>query len=67
MVLHQNVNIGQRVEVKLHNRIYRGTVKYKGAIIHKPGDWVGVSLEQPGKVFFCHLIYMCCLILTLYQ
>ena len=52
MVLHQNVNIGQRVEVKLHNRIYRGTVKYKGAIIHKPGDWVGVSLEQPGKVFF---------------
>lgn len=47
MVLHQNVNIGQRVEVKLHNRIYRGTVKYKGAIIHKPGDWVGVSLEQP--------------------
>lgn len=47
MVLHQNVNIGQRVEVKVRNRIYKGTVKYKGAIIHKPGDWVGVSLEQP--------------------
>ncbi|VDI74154.1 Hypothetical predicted protein [Mytilus galloprovincialis] len=47
MVLHQNVNVGQRVEVKVHNRIYRGTVKYKGAIIHKPGDWVGVSLEKP--------------------
>ena len=49
MVLHQNVNVGQRVEVKYNNRIYRGTVKYKGPIIHKPGDWVGVSLEQPGK------------------
>lgn len=50
MVLHQNVNVGQRVEVKVHNRIYRGTVKYKGSIIHKPGDWVGVSLEKPGKL-----------------
>ena len=49
MVLHQNVNIGQRVEVKVGYSVYRGTVKYKGAIIHKPGDWVGVSLEMPGK------------------
>lgn len=46
MVLYQNINVGQRVEVKLGNLVFRGVVKYKGSVINRQGDWVGVALER---------------------
>lgn len=47
MVQFLNINIGQRVEVRHKGRLYRGTVRYKGGVITKPGDWVGVELDSP--------------------
>ncbi|XP_062614593.1 CAP-Gly domain-containing linker protein 3-like [Saccostrea cucullata] len=47
MVLYQNINFGQRVEVKLGNLVFRGVVKYKGSVVNRQGDWVGVALERP--------------------
>jgi hypothetical protein len=48
MVLYQNTNVGQRVEVKLGNLVFRGVVKYKGSVINRQGDWVGVALDRAG-------------------
>jgi len=50
MVLFENVNVGQRVDVNLGWLDVRGTVQYKGALAAKPGDWVGVRLEEKGEV-----------------
>ncbi|KAK3095475.1 hypothetical protein FSP39_015135 [Pinctada imbricata] len=47
MVLHQNINVGQRVEVKIGHMVFRGVVKYKGSLVNRKGDWVGVMLERP--------------------
>ncbi|XP_059138880.1 uncharacterized protein LOC131927176 [Physella acuta] len=47
MVLFENVCIGQRVEVQWKHGIYRGTVKFKGVLSTKKGDWVGVALDHP--------------------
>ena len=52
MVLHANVNVGQRVEVLLGGNIYRGIVRYKGCIATKKGDWVGVEFDLPGKDYY---------------
>lgn len=49
MVLFQNINVGQRVEVKINNLIFRGVVKYKGSVVNKQGDWVGVALDRAGN------------------
>lgn len=46
MVLFQNINVGQRVEVKINKLIFRGVVKYKGSVVNKQGDWVGVALDR---------------------
>ncbi|XP_041355953.1 uncharacterized protein LOC121373387 [Gigantopelta aegis] len=47
MVLHSNVNVGQRVEVLQGGSIYRGIVRYKGCIATRKGDWVGVEFDFP--------------------
>lgn len=47
MVLYSNINVNQRVEVRLDGQILRGIVKYKGSLASQPGDWVGVALEEP--------------------
>ena len=49
MVLFINVNLNQRVEVKHLNRVYTGTVKYKGCINGVIGDWVGIILDKKGN------------------
>lgn len=49
MVLFQNVNIGQRVEVKYGFNTVRGLVCYKGPLVCREGDWVGVTLDIPGE------------------
>ena len=46
MVLFHNVNLGQQVGVNLGWSEIKGTVCYKGALSGKPGDWVGVRLEE---------------------
>lgn len=48
MVLYTNVTVGQRVEVLLDGNVFRGTVKYKGFITTRKGDWVGVALDEQG-------------------
>ena len=52
MVLFHNVNIGQKVGVNLGWSEIKGTVCYKGALSGKPGDWVGVHLEEKGTIIF---------------
>ncbi|XP_060079805.1 dynactin subunit 1-like [Ylistrum balloti] len=47
MVLHHNINLGQRVEVKIGYSVFRGMVKYKGTVVGRKGEWVGVSLDVP--------------------
>ncbi|KAK3777226.1 hypothetical protein RRG08_047846 [Elysia crispata] len=37
----------ERVEVKWNNGVYKGTVRYKGPIATKRGDWVGIALDHP--------------------
>ena len=49
MVLFVNVNLNQRVEVHYCRAVFRGTVRYKGSIANKRGDWVGVALDKPSK------------------
>lgn len=49
MVLFDNVFPGQRVEVRWNDGIYKGTVRYKGPIATKSGEWVGVALDYPGR------------------
>ena len=50
MVLFSNVNLGQRVEVSLGWGNIRGTVQYKGCLVGKQGDWVGIHLDEKGMV-----------------
>ncbi|XP_012943490.1 uncharacterized protein LOC101862898 [Aplysia californica] len=47
MVLFDNVFPGQRVEVRWDDGIYKGTVRYKGPVATKKGDWVGIELDRP--------------------
>ena len=53
MVLFHNISVGQRVEVKLGLVVFRGTVKYKGPVINKKGEWVGISLDHSGNYRMC--------------
>lgn len=50
MVLFDNIVIGQRVEVLRHGRIFLGTVRFKGFLNGTPGEWVGVELDEKGKI-----------------
>ena len=52
MVLFDNVFPGQRVEVRWDNGIYKGTVRYKGPVATKKGEWVGLELDHAGNVAF---------------
>ncbi|CAL1532989.1 unnamed protein product [Lymnaea stagnalis] len=47
MVLFENVFLGQRVEVRWNDDIYQGTIRFKGTIATKKGEWVGVALDIP--------------------
>jgi len=47
MVLYDNVFTGQRVEARWNDGIFKGTVRYKGPVATKKGDWVGVELDIP--------------------
>ncbi|CAH1777262.1 unnamed protein product [Owenia fusiformis] len=46
MVLFINVNVGQRVEVLYKGDVHLGTVRYKGGVVNRRGDWVGVDLDK---------------------
>ena len=49
MVLFDNVCKGQRVDVRWDDGIYKGTVRYKGPVTTKNGDWVGIELDHAGR------------------
>ena len=52
MVLFENINVNQRVEVlRDDGNIHPGTVRYKGCINGIRGEWVGVELDCPGKMY----------------
>lgn len=52
MVLFENINVNQRVEVlRDDGNINSGTVRYKGCINGMRGEWVGVELDCPGKMY----------------
>lgn len=49
MVLFENLKIGSRVQANWHGRIVKGTVRYKGGLVTREGDWAGVELDEPGE------------------
>ena len=51
MTLFDNIHLGTEVEVARHGRICLGKVRWKGHLVTKQGDWIGVELNQPGN--FC--------------
>jgi dynactin complex subunit len=58
MVLLSNIVIGQRVEVKYEGKICKGTVRYKGGVGNRPGEWVGVELDAPGQYGCSNILYV---------
>lgn len=50
MVLFENLKVGSRVQTNWNGNILKGTVRYKGELITREGDWVGVELDEPGKI-----------------
>lgn len=50
MVLFENLKVGSRVQTNRNGYILKGTVRYKGELITREGDWVGVELDEPGKI-----------------
>ena len=45
MVLYLNIVVGQRVVVRLDNKLVNAVVRFKGTLNGQPGRWVGVELE----------------------
>jgi dynactin complex subunit len=50
MVNFENLKIGSRVQTSKDGEIFQGTVRYKGGLITREGNWVGVELDKPGTV-----------------
>ena len=50
MVNFENLKVGCRVQTRKNDEIFQGTVRYKGGLITREGDWVGVELDKPGAV-----------------
>lgn len=48
MVGFENLKVGSRVQTHKDGEIYQGTVRYKGGLVTRDGDWVGVELDDPG-------------------
>jgi hypothetical protein len=51
MVYYDSINIGCEVEFLKNDKIYFGIVRYKGGLINRDGDWVGVETNEPGLHF----------------
>ncbi|CAB3979641.1 Hypothetical predicted protein [Paramuricea clavata] len=47
MVNFENLKIGSRVQTSKDGEIFQGTVRYKGGLITREGNWVGVELDKP--------------------
>ena len=58
MVNFENLKIGSRVQTSKDGEIFQGTVRYKGGLITREGNWVGVELDKPGTVLVLHTVYM---------
>lgn len=51
MVLFNNIRVGQQVEVYWRHRIWTGKVQYAGPVYGREGNWVGIELKKPGRLF----------------
>lgn len=50
MVHFENLKVGSRVQTNRDGEIFQGTVRYKGGLITREGNWVGVELDKPGLI-----------------
>jgi dynactin complex subunit len=48
MVNFENLKVGSRVQTTKDGEVFLGTVRYKGGLITREGNWVGVELDKPG-------------------
>ena len=48
MVNFENLKTGSRVQAIKDGEIFEGTVRYKGRLITREGNWIGVELDKPG-------------------
>ena len=48
MVCFENLKVGSRVQTNKDGQIFKGTVRYKGGLNTREGNWVGVELDEPG-------------------
>ena len=49
---HQHVaTVGEKVMVEIPTGFKFGNVKYTGPTEFSPGEWIGVSLEQPANEY----------------
>ncbi len=54
MVNFENLKVGSRVQTSRDGEIFQGTVRYKGGLITRDGNWVGVELDKPGiGIYIC--------------
>jgi dynactin complex subunit len=56
VVYYDSINIGAQVEFLKNDKIYNGIVRYKGGVINRDGDWIGVEAEEPGKLVKFNII-----------
>ncbi|XP_028401130.1 uncharacterized protein LOC114524190 [Dendronephthya gigantea] len=47
MVHFDNLKVGTRVQTNRDGEIFQGTVRFKGGLISREGNWVGVELDKP--------------------
>ena len=48
MVFFESLKIGAEVEFLKNEKVCCGIVRYKGGVVNREGDWVGVETEEQG-------------------
>ena len=46
---YDSFSIGAEVEFLKSNEICSGIVRYKGVVINREGNWIGVESAEPGR------------------
>ena len=63
MVNFENLKTGSRVQTIKDGEIFEGTVRYKGGLITREGNWIGVELDKPAGytsgLFKGHKYFQC--------
>ncbi len=58
-MLFENITINQRVEVRHNGKVLQGTVKFKGCLNGRNGEFVGILLAKRGKIIIRLLTATC--------